>query len=438
MGRPIHKKYFGNRNIGRNGREGIINQDGYDGDGPSEEGVEVSSRFPDGDDGIGGKQVASAAVTVAGSYTTLRPTFTFTDPQLPGGVTATGTITSEVLSAAVSGTQTRAYPVAASAISFLGGTTSATFTATLRTGSFTTVVRDSATTIGFDTTTTAFISGTDVLIGGTITGTATIGGVAIASGQRYYLGAPTTDVTATLYATYDNAVSATSPLTIVAGTGFDGATFAVGGLYSTVTAVTPVNRGVFTDLSTGALPAICALYGVGLEITPTYRGKSVTITETGSGYVTAPTIDGYGNRGGITVATIVLATDTGAVGSATNQENAIIAYVYNDGERQIADIVKQTGSRRYVFITNADGAGSGKEDEACRGKLVAHAASAPNQADITATDSNSNAYWVTKLTRHKALLTRKSANNGQFATGTNVKWTFGNPVTNVSVQIENA
>lgn len=75
MGRPLHKKYFGNRNIG----------------------TAVTT-----DDGIGGNQVASVTLGTLGSFTT-RPTVTFSDPDklALGGVRATGTVTSEVLSAAV-------------------------------------------------------------------------------------------------------------------------------------------------------------------------------------------------------------------------------------------------------------------------------------------------------------------------------------------------
>lgn len=72
MGRPINKKYFGNRNT------------------PS----------------IGGEGVSSVTLTLLGAYTT-RPTVTFSAPANPGGTTATGTVTSEVESVtAVGGTQT--------------------------------------------------------------------------------------------------------------------------------------------------------------------------------------------------------------------------------------------------------------------------------------------------------------------------------------------
>ena len=64
MGRPLNKKYFGNRNT------------------PA----------------IGGEGVASVTLGTLGSYTT-RPTVTFSAPTNPTGTTATGTVTSEALSA---------------------------------------------------------------------------------------------------------------------------------------------------------------------------------------------------------------------------------------------------------------------------------------------------------------------------------------------------
>ena len=77
MGRPIKKKFFGNLNTG--------------------------SSSTGADNGIGGEGVASVVLNAKGNYTT-RPTFTFSAPQLPGGVTATGTITSEASTAASDGT----------------------------------------------------------------------------------------------------------------------------------------------------------------------------------------------------------------------------------------------------------------------------------------------------------------------------------------------
>ena len=77
MGRPIKKKFFGNLNTG--------------------------SSSTSADNGIGGEGVASVVLNATGNYTT-RPTFAFSAPQLPGGVTATGTITSEASTVAADGT----------------------------------------------------------------------------------------------------------------------------------------------------------------------------------------------------------------------------------------------------------------------------------------------------------------------------------------------
>jgi hypothetical protein len=406
MGRPLNKKYFGNRNIGS---------------------TSVTT-----DDGIGGNGVASAAVTVAGSYTTTRPLFTFSAPTIPGGVTATGTVTSEILSAAVGGVQTRAYPITAGAISFVGGTTTATFTATVTSSALSTVVRASATTLGFDTTTTAMISGTSIHItGASITGTLSIGGVAIAAGQIYYVGAPTGATTATLYANYADSVAATNPLTIVAGTGVGGATFTRGVTHGTVTALTPVARGEFGILAAGAQTAVCATFGEGLALTPTYRGKSVVITEKGSGYITAPTVvagTGY-VAGGITVATVALLTDSGNVGSVTNQENSITMTARLTGGTAVTvDIIKQVSGRRYKVT---DGTRTGIVT------LKASVATAAGEGSIRLVDTDGGTYFATKITSRKATITRGDGVQAAFVTGTAVPWNM-TAATATSLLIDNA
>lgn len=74
MGRPVNKRYFGNRNVG--------------------------STTTKTDDGIGGKGVARIAISSVSTYQS-QPTFTISAPQLGHGVNATGSIISEVLSATV-------------------------------------------------------------------------------------------------------------------------------------------------------------------------------------------------------------------------------------------------------------------------------------------------------------------------------------------------
>jgi len=397
MGRPLNKKYFGNRNTG--------------------------SASTTADNKIGGEGVASVVLNALGSYTT-RPTVTFPAPSLPTGVTALGTVTSEVLSAAVSGSQTRAYPSAAGAIGF--DTQGTTFTATVTSAELTTVARASATTLGFDAANANIaVSGNSIHITGeSITGTMTIGGIAIAAGQIYYTGSPSTTTSATLYATYADAVSATNPLTIVAGTGVGGATFTYGVTFGVVTALTPVARGSYQALVASG-PAVNATYGVGVIITPTYRAKAVVITEKGSGYTSAPTGGSLTFTQSVTATSTALTTDSGLIGSATNQENAIIIRA-NLGEGvEIGDIIRQVSNRRYKVRLAAGGVGIVELESGDN---------TPNlgKAMIIAT-ATGGTYYVTKLTARKATLVTKTGDG--VLNGKAVRWTFGaNSATTVTIE----
>jgi len=321
MGRPLNKKFFGNRNTG----SASTTADNY---------------------GIGGEGVASAAITVAGSYTT-RPTFTFTAPTLPTGVTATGTINSEALSG-VATTAGTGYNV----------------------GDLLTL------TAADGGTATAYVA---TLVGGAGTGIATVNFTGTGAARGTFQALP-------------------------------GAKFATG-------ATTPN-----TVASTGT--------GTGAEITVTFRASAVVITEQGSGYTAAPTVSAYANRGGITVATIVLTTDSGSVGSDTNEENAIsiTAYIPAVGEAGYisgaggssavaADIMRQSGRNKYVVRT-AQGVG--------RVKLVA-ATPTKGQASIIATDSAGGTYYVTELRGRRAHIIKGDQTGTQFTTGNDgidVAWTF--------------
>ena len=141
MGRPLNKKYFGNRNIGS---------------------ASVTT-----DNGIGGGFVSSVTITTAGSYLgASQPTVTFSAPDKAalGGVTATGTTVMEVLSAVVTAGGT-GYSVNDVLTVTYGGQT-ATFTvATLSVSAVATVTplargTFTATTTGAKTTTVAPAGGT--------------------------------------------------------------------------------------------------------------------------------------------------------------------------------------------------------------------------------------------------------------------------------------
>jgi len=100
-------------------------------------------------------------------------------------------------------------------------------------GTISAVTYGSPTTISFSSTGLALPAGTSVTIGGTVTGSMTINGITIASGQTYYLGS-TTSTSASLYASYANAVAGNSPLNISTGS-VTGATFTYNVLNGTTT-----------------------------------------------------------------------------------------------------------------------------------------------------------------------------------------------------------
>ena len=294
MGRPINKKYFGNKNLGTTGA---------------------------GDNFIGGEGVASAVLNALGAYTT-RPTFTFTAPTLPGGVTATGTITSEVESVtAVSGTQT-----------------------------------------GYTVGQLVTVDGTDAVLR-----VATIGGTG----------------------------------------GDDALTFDFTG----------GSRGTFTTLTTGARATTSNGAGAGLLVTLRYRAKAVVIVEAGSGYTSAPT------------STPTQSVTFTSVALTATQQNAIqpTAYIGTGSSAVVGDIIKQVSTKKYLVKT-AQGIGQCKLSTTTLGA---------GDMWILATDVNGSTYYVTKLTAHKAYLTRKTmVGSYEYATGAVSKWNLSAAATG-NVKITN-
>jgi hypothetical protein len=340
MGRPLNKKYFGKRNTGAAGTYGNTNLLPTDYD-------------------LGGLKALGIGSITAGSFTGAQAdaaTFTFPTPALAseGAVTAVGTPTFTTLTATISGSQTRAYPATAGAIIVGSGTTASTYTATLRTQALTTVAYSSATQISFDTTTTAYISGTNITISGaSITGNMTIGGVAIAAGQTYYLGAPTTATAATLYATYQNAVNATSPLAISNGT-TTGATFTVGATYSTVTAVTVVSGGTIKSGAVTAYNAATVVTttdgtGSSLSVTPaTFGINGVTYTNTGNGYInTVPVTPSITS----TTLTAISAFTSSGFSSTSLTGSYLLATPQSAGTFYVGQVLTLTGSNTGTTIT---------------------------------------------------------------------------------------
>jgi hypothetical protein len=316
MGRPLNKKYFGNRNVG--------------------------SSSTTADDGLGGNRVASVTITTPGSYTT-RPTVTFSAPDLagPGAVTATGTTNMEALSATV-----------------VDGKT-------------------------------GYVVG-DLL---TITG---------AGGAIAYVAS------------------------------VDGVTGAVLTVNFTGTGAARGDQTVLTGITTAVVTTTNSIAGVaGVTLDVAYRVKSITITNTGSGYTDA-TDAAVTFSAGTAAGTAVLESYTvgGVIG---NNENAITISAYipaaNGGlSAKTGDIIKQVSTDRYRVKT-ADGTGICK---------LAAAAPSAGQMTMTATDSAGGTYYVTKLTSRKALLIKGDRTGTQFTSGTMVAWNFDSAVLNTSVKISNA
>lgn len=152
----------------------------------------------------------------------------------------------------------------------------------------------------------------------------------------------------------------------------------------------------------------------------------VTITVPGSGYLSAPTVTIADSDGGAeTTGTATAVLTSGA--SARQNSIKCEAQIGAGSEVTTGDIISQKGTKKYRVQT-------GDGTAICT--LVASAALSANEMSITAVDASSNAYWVTKLTAHRAVLTRKVSGDGLFASGASVPWSFAAASSGI-VQIEN-
>jgi hypothetical protein len=164
---------------------------------------------------------------------------------------------------------------------------------------------------------------------------------------------------------------------------------------------------------------------------------TVTVTEGGSGYTTAPTATcTLGGGTGNPTLTATLSVDSGNVGSVTNDENAISMTAYlTGGSATAVDIIKQVSTRRYKVT---DGTRTGIVE------LTSTAADAAGEATIVATDTLGSTYYVTKLTGRRATLTQKTGvvqspggATWVFITGSSAPWSFDAATTGY-VKIDNA
>lgn len=330
MGRPLNKKYFGNRNIGTNGNQitgNLSNSQNY------------------ADDRIGGGAIASVSAGTVGSFVVNNtyqnfPTLTAAAPTLPGGVTAILRPVFEL--------DTVTYTS--------GGQTDGDYLAGLSTS---------------------------------ITG---LGGGAVV-----------------------NIVEVANKVTAVNLTGGNRGEFLVGD----ITGVGITSHQVLQAPNAGT----------DLQITVTFRVKRIEVVNQGSGYVGTPSLSWGGHtftgQTAPSAQTVTMLVDTGAPGTATNQENAIVMYANVGNGAGPVDIIRQVSTRRYKVT---DGTTVGIVE------LGTDPTPETGEAYLVAT-ATGGTYYVTKLTAHKATLVTKTGDgalNGQAA-----PWLFDAPTATV-VQLENA
>jgi hypothetical protein len=187
------------------------------------------------------------------------------------------------------------------------------------------------------------------------------------------------------------------------------ASIAVTGTFSGKTTATPYAVTISApDLPNGVQATATITFATGST-------GSVTITEGGSGYITAPTATcALGGGTGTVTLTATLSVDTGAVGSATNQENSILMTAYlPSGSAAYVDIIRQVSTNRYKVT---DGTRTGIVT------LKSSVATAAGEGSVRLVDSSGGTYFATKITSRKVVITRGTGTDTAFVTGTAVKW----------------
>jgi len=400
MAARLNKKFFGNRNIGTGGDQTTGN---------------LSNSQNYGDDRIGGEGVASVTINAVGGYTSGLPTATFSTPDIPGGVRATGIVHGNVKSAAT--TSNGSGYNFGDTLTVAGGTKTSAGTFTVASTMVVSAVKSNG--------------GSNYGDGDTLTFSTGFSPSLILRVNRPGGGRGTPDNFTISQVGRRTSANPTNPVSPDSQTGGTGCTVTLGfGVYSFSAVVVqgdytvmPSNPASFTG---GA--------GTGAAATVDFGVSGIVVTEKGSGYSSvadaAITFGGVPNGGA--AATPVLTTDNGIPYSAGNQENALIPYAYIGGSRKIVDIVGQKGARRYKVT---DGTNVGL----CNLKTSA-AANAAGEMDLTAYDSAGGEYWVKKINNRRCTVVRKAGGSGgtQFATDSSVPWTLDAATVNTTVKLNNA
>lgn len=408
MAMSLNKKYFGNRNIGTGGQQLTVDPDG--------------NVVSPADDKIGGEGVASVTMTAAGTYTSSLPTVSFSLPDLPGGVRATGTVHGKALTAVATAAGT-GYDLNQVLTQTTGGTgTYATWNVTGVTVVGITINNGgSANDVGDEFTFAIAGFATPIRVRVTASSSGTATAVSIVSGGVWTSGSLPS-----------NSIGMTRTQ-VAAGIDYNGTGLQVNFTAWGVATVAVATIGDYLTVNSGAKnTTVTPTGGTGATLTITYGVKNVEITEKGSGYTSAvdavPTFSS-GSASGDSVLTV----DTGAIGSSTYQENAIIVYANTDSNGpKIGDIIKQVSSKQFRVKTSG-GIATCLLKSSQLSNLADHDV---NRMTIVAKDSAGGTYYVTKISAHKCTLSQGTGT--QFANDSSVPWTFDSAVLNTSVTIVNA
>jgi hypothetical protein len=398
MGRPLNKKYFGNRNIG--------------------------SLSTTTDNQIGGEGIAGITVTAPGNYINRLPTFaTFSGPSEPTGVQAIGILHSVAQSAgpAARGTGYRVGDIL-----------------TDRNGSIWRVTKLEVATATLDPShqgtgyggndTIPYANGININLDG-------VDGSGVPSGAYNFTEGGATRGSWTTIGAGPSNTGAQTP----SGLGGSGARWNLTWGIKELAFVSSADYAYGTSYYYATDNTVSGSTGTTAALNVGFSPDHLVVTEKGSGYIGTETITFTTTSGGgetTATGTLVLTTDsttqTGAQGNANNQENAILAYAKtaSTGTVKLADIQKQEGSRRYRVIT-ADGT-------AICNLTTGTTSLAVNQMYILATDANSSTYYVKKLTAHRATLWQKTMGTSfAYANNDVAKWSFATATTG-TVSIANA
>lgn len=397
MGRPINKKYFGNRNT-----TPVV--------------------------GKGGEGVASYTSVVAGSGWTSAPTITVDAPSGVDGVTATIRPHYKALSFATSANGT-GYAV--------GDILEVT------TGTAATKARAPVASILTIGTPNINNGGTNYDVDGAV-------------GDRVTFTHPNLSQALVVEITAVNVASATTIEVVTPGiwigtgaaptstvgwtaTTSDGPTDNNGsglvldglvwGVYSFGTVSVAGDYTVFPSTgASGALTSVSPATGTGAKADIVMGLLSIEVLTSGSGYLDS--------RDASLIFSNAQGADAIAVLTAA-RENAIIIHANVGNGVELGDVVKQTNDRRYRVKTEY---ATKKCQLVASDSLNYNSDTNIGEAYIQATDDNGNTYFVTRLTSRVATLeqwTQDGSNAWLFADGARAKWTFGATSPSV-VQIENA